>query len=187
MDTEETKWQNELEQLQAIINKTILVSTTKWGSEVFTHQGKNILSYGAFKNYFALWFYNGVFLKDPYQVLVNAQEGVTKALRQWRFASAAEIDERKILEYIAEAIQNEEEGKSWKPEKNPMPDIPPILQSALNEDTAFKIAFSKFSPYKQREFIEYLDTAKREATKLARLEKIKPLILSGIGLHDKYK
>ncbi|WP_330443122.1 hypothetical protein [Flavobacterium sp. C4GT6] len=32
-----------------------------------------------------------------------------------------------------------------------------------------------------------MKTAKREATKLSRLEKIKPMILKGIGLNDKYR
>lgn len=34
---------------------------------------------------------------------------------------------------------------------------------------------------------EYIETAKREATVKSRLEKIKPMILKGIGLNDKYK
>jgi uncharacterized protein YdeI (YjbR/CyaY-like superfamily) len=48
-------------------------------------------------------------------------------------------------------------------------------------------AFAKFSPYKQKEFIELIETAKQEKTKLARLEKIKPMILNHIGLNDKYR
>ncbi|MFN8273387.1 MAG: hypothetical protein U0X58_00735 [Flavobacteriaceae bacterium] len=40
--------------------------------------------------------------------MVNAQEGVTKALRQWRFYDKSEINESMILAYIAEAISNEE-------------------------------------------------------------------------------
>ncbi|WP_325262934.1 YdeI/OmpD-associated family protein, partial [Flavobacterium sp.] len=45
----------------------------------------------------------------------------------------------------------------------------------------------KFSPYKQKEFIEYIESAKREETKLTRIEKIKPMILDNIGLNDKYR
>ncbi|WP_369793058.1 YdeI/OmpD-associated family protein [Flavobacterium sp. 316] len=49
------------------------------------------------------------------------------------------------------------------------------------------MAFEKFSPYKQHEFIEYIETAKQEKTKLSRFEKIKPMILANIGLNDKYR
>ncbi|HLV46816.1 MAG TPA: DUF1801 domain-containing protein, partial [Flavobacterium sp.] len=103
-------WNEELNLLTEIVEKSGLVKTIKWGAPVYTYKGKNIISFGGFKNYFALWFYNDVFLKDPYKVLVSAQAR-TKALRQWRFHSIDEIDEKIILEYIVESIKNSEEGK----------------------------------------------------------------------------
>jgi uncharacterized protein YdeI (YjbR/CyaY-like superfamily) len=45
----------------------------------------------------------------------------------------------------------------------------------------------EFKPFKQREFAEYVGSAKRENTKQKRLEKIMPLILKNVGLNDKYK
>ena len=96
-------WATELEILQTIISKTNLVETIKWGAPVYTLNGKNIVGITGFKNHFALWFYKGVDLKDESKVLVNAQEGVTKSLRQWRFKSKSEINEKLILEYIEEA------------------------------------------------------------------------------------
>ncbi len=96
-------WATELEILQTIISKTNLVETIKWGAPVYTLNGKNIVGITGFKNHFALWFYKGVDLKDESNVLVNAQEGVTKSLRQWRFTSKSEINEKLILEYIEEA------------------------------------------------------------------------------------
>lgn len=100
-------WSTELEILQTIISKTNLIETIKWGTPVYTSNGKNVVGITGFKNHFALWFYKGVDLKDKNKVLVNAQEGVTKSLRQWRFTSKSEIDEKLILEYIEEAISLE--------------------------------------------------------------------------------
>ena len=60
--------------LKAILEKTPMQTAIKWGAEVYTHKGKTVVSYGGFKNHFCLWFNNGVFLKDPYQVLMNANE-----------------------------------------------------------------------------------------------------------------
>ena len=57
----------------------------------------------------------------------------------------------------------------------------------LNNNPALFDAFKLLTPSKQREYCEYIDTAKRETTKQTRLEKIKPMIIQGIGLHDKYK
>jgi uncharacterized protein YdeI (YjbR/CyaY-like superfamily) len=182
------QWEEELNYIVSIIAKTELVEMTKWGGSVYTLNGKNVVGLGGFKSYLGIWFFNGVFMKDEAKVLVNAQEGVTKALRQWRFPSKEDIikNEKLILQYIQEAIANEKAGISKKPEKKEA-----IVSDALNEafkaDAALAKAFETFSPYKQREFLEYVETAKQEKTKLSRIEKIKPMILEGIGLNDKYR
>ena len=179
-------WGAELELLREIIVKTPLTATTKWGGEVFTFEGKNTVGIGGFKNYFTIWFFNGVFLKDDKKVLVNAQEGVTKSLRQWRFYSKEEIDEKTILSYIDEAIENEKAGKKLVPVKK-QTIISDFFQNELKANLELKKGFEKLTPGKQREYLEYIDTAKREETKTSRMEKIKPMILTGIGLNDKYK
>ncbi len=181
------KWVEELSLLSSIIQKTPLEKTTKWGSDVFTYDGKNVLSYGGFKNYFALWFYNGVFLQDKYHVLISAQEGITKSLRQWRFSSVAEIDERKILEYVNEAIAIEKKGLRIAPEKEKQVEIPQLFAEMLSEDKTLKESFDRLTLGKQKEYMLYIAEAKQEATKVKRLEKVRPMILLGIGLNDKYK
>lgn len=180
-------WEAELALLKGIFDQTELIETTKWGGTVYTINGKNVIGLGGFKNYFAIWFFNGVFLTDPKKVLVNANEGVTKSLRQWRFASAAEVDEKMILTYVKEAIANEKAGKSVPPEaKSRNFVMPELLKDALEQNN-LKTSFEKFTPYKQFEFVEYIDTAKQEKTKLARIEKILPMIKDHIGLNDRYR
>ncbi|HER09521.1 MAG TPA: hypothetical protein ENO20_11490 [Bacteroides sp.] len=185
--TKNVKWADELALVKKIIEKTGLTRTTKWDADVYTWNGKNIVSCGGFKDYFALWFYDGVFLKDTRKMLVNAQTGKTKALRQWRFASADEIDETLILDYINEAIQNAQEGKTWAPQKGDPLEIPETLERALRNDQKLKNAFGNLTEYKQKEYAEYIESARREETKQSRLEKIIPMILNGIGLNDRYK
>lgn len=181
------KWQKELEFLSDLIHRTELEKTRKWENDVYTIKNRNVLMFGSFKNYVSVWFFNGVFLKDPYQVLVNAQEGKTKALRHWQFTSIDEIEAAKIMEYIQEAIENEKKGLRWKPEKSEEVEIPKVLEDALNADKNLKIAFEALATFKQKEYVEHIFTAKREVTKLSRLEKIKPLIFDGVGLNDKYR
>ena len=61
------------------------------------------------------------------------------------------------------------------------------LAAALAAAARLQEAFDEFTPGRQREFAEYIASAKREATRLSRLEKIKPMILDGVGLNDKYR
>jgi uncharacterized protein YdeI (YjbR/CyaY-like superfamily) len=179
-------WDEAIAQLRAIVLKTELVEAQKWGGEVYTLNNKNVIGIGGFKNYFALWFFNGVFLKDEAKVLVNANEGVTKALRQWRFTSTAELDKKLILRYLNEAIANEKAGLSIKPEKKEAMQCD-FFQAALDKNTALKSALEKLTPFKQKEYWEYMATAKQEKTKATRLEKITPMILEGKGFNDKYR
>lgn len=179
-------WKEELALLASILRKTELEETIKWGIPVFTYNKRNVVGIASFKSHFTLWFYNGVFLIDKPNVLTNAQEGKTKSLRQWRFTSGDQINEPLILTYINEAIANEKQGKVWKPEAKGKLPIPPQLENAL-KNKVLKQSFENLPLYKQNEYVEYINDAKQEATKFSRVEKIKPLILQEIGLHDKYK
>lgn len=179
-------WSEELEFLKSIIVKTELEETSKWGGIVYVLNGKNVIGIGGFKNYFTIWFFNGVLLQDKKQFLVNAQEGVTKSLRQWRFTSKEEVNEAAVLDYIKEAIENEKQGKTRKQEKK-MPIFSELFQKELDANPELAEAFHKFSAYMQYEFLEYIESAKREETKRSRIEKIIPMILENIGLNDKYR
>lgn len=174
--------------LRDIINSTELIETVKWSAPVYTINNKNVLGLGAFKNHFGIWFFNGVFLKDEHNLLVNAQENKTKALRQMRFEHENDIDKHIVLAYVKEAIENQKLGKEIKPQRTKKEIlIPKKLSELLSSNPSLKTSFNSITPYKQREYCEYISSAKREATKQSRLEKITPMILQGIGLNDKYK
>ncbi|MGY0392911.1 YdeI/OmpD-associated family protein [Bizionia sp. KMM 8389] len=177
----------ELNFLRDILNKTELTETFKWKAPVYTMNGKNVIGLAAFKNHYCLWFFNGVFLKDDQKLLVKAQDE-TKALRQMRLDSNTEINTKAIEAYVLEAINNEKQGIKHVKTKTSTPIvIPPILQSQLDADAKLKKAFENLTPGKQREYTKYIAAAKRETTQQNRIDKIKPLIAEGKGLHDKYK
>ncbi len=177
-----------LELLRSLILSTELEETIKWSFPVYTLKNRNVLSLGAFKNHFGIWFFNGVFLKDELQILQNAQEGKTKAMRQMRFETIEDIDENIILSYVKEAIENQKLGKEVKPDTTKKEIIiPALLKEAFKNNTELTDVFKTLTPYKQQEYCEYIQSAKRDTTKHSRLEKIVPMILQGVGLNDKYK
>ena len=180
------KWEEELLFLKSIIDKTELVETIKWGGPVYVFNKKNVVGIGGFKEYFTIWFFNGVFLNDEKKKLINAKEDKTKSLRQWRFTSKEEVNETEVLAYILEAIENEKQGKIIKPSKKETI-VSELLEKEMSQNKVLAEAFQKFSPYKQYEFLEYIETAKQEKTKLSRIEKVIPMILGNIGLNDKYR
>jgi len=180
-------WEEEISSLREMLLSTELEETIKWGGPVYTVKGKNVVGIGAFKNHCALWFFQGALLKENTVLLQNAQEGKTKALRQVRFEKGDELPVEILRKYVLEAIQNQKEGKEIKSVKGKEVEISALMDTAFENDSDLKKAFFELTSGKQREYCEYIAEAKREATKLSRLEKITPMIKSGQGLHDKYK
>lgn len=176
-------WEDEVAYLERLLSKTKLKKTIKWGGPVYTLNDANVVGVGGFKSYFGLWFFKGVLMSDPNNLLINAQQGKTQAQRQMRFKSAEEIDEKVVFTYLDEAIAIEEKGLkvSFETVYYESPFLKEALAAALSE------AYSSLSNYKQKEYCEFIASAKQETTKLARIEKIKPMILAGRGLNDRYK
>jgi uncharacterized protein YdeI (YjbR/CyaY-like superfamily) len=183
----QSMWEVALTKFRKILLSTELEENIKWGAPVYSLKGKNVVGMGVFKSYVGLWFFQGAFLKDPKNVLINAQDGKTKAQRQLRFTSEDDIDYGVVKAYILEAIQNQKAGKEFKPDLKKLIIIPLEMQSALDNDADLKNAFDTFTPGKKREFAEYISDARQEATRLKRLEKIIPMIKDGLGLNDKYR
>lgn len=183
------EWKEELLYLRAILQSTELEEGIKWGFPVYMIKNKNVIGLGAFKSYVGLWFFNGAFLKDEAGKLMNAQEGKTKGMRQWRFESVRDMDEDLIKAYVEEAIDNQKAGKTIQPAKpGSIPLVLPIeLKSLFDNNPDLNQSFEGLTRGKKREYAEYISSAKREATKKSRMEKIIPLILEGKGLNDKYK
>ncbi len=182
-------WSNALKLLRSIVATTELRETVKWGGPVYTLQGKNVLGLGAFKNHVCIWFFQGGLLPDPLAVLTNAQEGKTKAMRQWRFSSLKQIPVDEVRHYIKQAISNQQAGlvikKGARLKKALV--IPEALTDYLKSHADTAGTFESLSLSKKREFSEYLLEAKKAETKARRLQKVVALINRGQGLNDKYK
>ncbi|RCS26968.1 hypothetical protein DUT90_07580 [Polaribacter sp. WD7] len=182
------EWEELLTLLRNVLLTLPLVEDVKWGMPAYIYKNKNILGLSAFKTYCGLWFHHGCFLKDEANILINAQKDKTKGMRQMRFTSINDVDIELVKQYILEAIENAVAGKEIKAVRNTKPIvIPEELHSEFCKNEQLQSNFNDFSLSKQREFCNYISSAKRLATKQSRLEKIVPLILNKIGLNDKYK
>lgn len=181
------KWRGELIQLREIMLSFNLEEAIKWGSPVYCLDRKNLFGIAGFKNHFAIWFFQGAIVKDPDNVLVNAQENKTQSLRQMRFTSGAEINPEIVRKYLHENISLFRQGIEVKPSKKKELLIPEELEAEFVKDQDLRNSFIKLSPGKQKDYADYISSAKREKTRNLRLEKIIPMIAEGKGINDKYK
>lgn len=180
-------FQEETSRLREVVASVGLDECIKWVMPVYVYKKKNVVGIFATQKYFGLWFYQGALLKDKSQVLVNAQEGKTKALRQWRMETKSDIKVRLIKQYISEAMMLVEQGTEIKPNRNKPVLVPVELEKALTQNKQARTAFDELSKSIRREYAEYISDAKRVETKNRRIEKIIPMICQSVGLNDKYR
>lgn len=180
------QWRDGILTLRAELTKTELVEQIKWGIPCYTINKKNVVALSGFKSHFGLWFYQGAFLSDPAKVLVNAQEGKTKGMRHLRFKRKEEIDLDLVRTYVAEAISNQKAGKEIKADSSKEYIKSDALLKALADDKTLQSSFGALTPGRKKAYHEYINQAKREATKLSRIEKCIPLIMDGKGPNDQY-
>jgi len=181
---QETKWQDEFQNLRTIILEFPLAEELKWGQACYILEGKNVVLVHGFKEYCALMFFKGSLLKDPKRVL--ATPGAHQSARQIRFTSVQEITKLKSLlkAYIKEAIEVEKAGLKVKMKKTADFKIPDEFQQKLDVMPALKNAFNELTPGRQRGYIFYFSQPKLSKTREARVEMNIPLILAGKGLND---
>jgi len=179
-------WRAELELLRQIVLETGLTEEIKWGSPVYTRNGKNIVSVSVLKESANIGFFKGALLADSHKIL--QQQGNIQSGRIIKFTRVEDIEKvQEVLKaYIIEAISIEESGKKVDFNANPEP-IPLELEQAFDSDPAFKNAFYKLTPGRQRGYIIHFSQPKQAETRTGRIEKLKGQILNGIGLHDNYK
>lgn len=159
----------------------------KWGSPSYEYNGI-MMTTVKFKKFAAVWFHKGAFFDDP-ENLLEASSDDTKYMRKYILHSIKDLNVDALSDLIREAVKfQEEDGELTVPDKSEKKEYSSdLLQNALSLDPKAKTEFDKFPDYKKKEFIEHIETAKRDATKQRRLEKSLDLIRQGIGLNDKYR
>lgn len=176
-------WHAQLLLLRELLLSTGLQEELKWGSPVYTQNGKNVVSLGVLKDCCVLGFFKGALLHDPEQIL--ERQGSIQAARIIRFTNTAKIHalEQVLVAYIREAMELEAKGAKVPTVKNPEP-MPEELLAALEADPAFKAAFYALTPGRQRGYIIHFSQPKQTQTRLSRIAKQKDRILQGLGFHD---
>ncbi|MEB7725614.1 MULTISPECIES: YdeI/OmpD-associated family protein [Mammaliicoccus] len=181
----EKKWKAEFELLREIIRECELEEDYKWMHPCYTLKGKNVVLIHGFKEYCAILFHKGTLLKDPHKLLIQQTKNV-QAARQLRFTNVEEIKEQRemIKDYVVEAIELEKSGAKVELKKTEQYEMPVELQEQLNQNKNLKEAFYNLTPGRQRQYIYYISQAKRETTRMSRVEKYIDHILDGKGLND---
>ncbi|MCG2588989.1 DUF1801 domain-containing protein [Rhodohalobacter sulfatireducens] len=178
-----------LTRVHEIVLETVpkVAEAIKWGAPSYEYNGL-MMSTLKFKKFAAVWFHRGAFFDDP-KNLLEASSDDTKYMRKYILRSIDELDEDGLKGLIREAIRYQEsDAELVVPNKSVKEELySDLLEEALSKDSKAKAEFENFTDYKKKEFIEYIETAKRDTTKQRRLKKSMDLIRKGVGLNEMYK
>jgi uncharacterized protein YdeI (YjbR/CyaY-like superfamily) len=184
---ESGSWMKTLLELRELLLVAGFEETVKWGIPVYCLENKNLVGLAYFKSYTGLWFFQGAFLNDKDGVLVSGTEGQTKAQRQLRIFPGEKLDTKMIKRFLKETVSNHSAGIHLQKTGPKETVIPEELQKALKTKKDLLKKFESLTPYKQREYCDYIAQAKRAETKVTRISKIIPMIEAGLGLNDKFR
>lgn len=179
------RWADGLQALRRICRDAGLTETAKWGHPTYTHAGRNIVLIGALRGDFRLVFFNAALMQDP-ERLLQRQGANTRHPDMLMFTDAAQVLARAtvISAYLKEAMGYAEAGLK-APKQARTIELPDELVDALDADPELAEAFHRLTPGRQRSVVSHLASAKTSATKVARIQRLRPMVLAGKGANER--
>jgi uncharacterized protein YdeI (YjbR/CyaY-like superfamily) len=174
-----------LTHLRALVHAACpsVTETIKWGFPHFEYKGV-LCSMAAFKSHCAFGFWHRDMRERPTSDQpAMGQFGRITALRDLPKDAALDALIRKAAALNAAGIKP---AKVAAPPKPP-PDVPADLAAALRKNAEARTRFAAMSVSHQREYIEWLQDAKREETRGKRLATAIDWIAQGKSKEWKYR
>jgi uncharacterized protein YdeI (YjbR/CyaY-like superfamily) len=149
------------------------------------HAGRNIAIIGALRDEFRLSFFNAALLDDR-DGLLQRQGPNTRHPDCLRFTGLSEVQTQApaIRALVAQAMAHAQAGRLPPREPGEI-DLPQDLTDALDADPELAEAFHGLTPGRQRSHVIALSSAKTSATRLARIDRLRPRIMSGKGATER--
>jgi uncharacterized protein YdeI (YjbR/CyaY-like superfamily) len=182
----EQKWLKELLSLRAIALESGLTETLKWGKPCYMLEKANVAILFSFKCTCAIGFLKGALLRDE-QKLLSAPGEHSQAMRMLKYTSVQQIavQEQFIRAYLREAVELERSGAEIVFAEHETMEPPEELKDKFRTMPELEAAFLQLTPGRQRAYLMYFSQAKQSETRVSRIEKYAPVILSGKGLNDR--
>lgn len=161
------------EPIQAMVNKLRalvhqaepnMIEDWKWGPNFYCNG--MVCNVWGFKKHASIVFFNGVNMQDKLG-LFNAGEANSK-MRTIKFNHINNIKDKDIIAYVKEAVKLNKAGET-KADKEI--EIPAALKSILTQNKLLAV-FNKQNFTFKKEAVLAFTSAKQEATKLRRVEKL---------------
>ncbi|MBI5364857.1 MAG: YdeI/OmpD-associated family protein [Planctomycetes bacterium] len=171
--------------LRAVVHSACpkVVETVKWGSPSFEHAGL-LCGMAAFKQHCAFGFWK-------HDLVVEGDTKAKEAMGSFgRITSVKDLPSKATLaRYVKKAMQLNADGvkvvrKKTVP-RRPIP-VHPEFAAALARNKKASATLAGFSPSQQRDYLEWIATAKQDATRARRIETAVEWLAQGKPRNWKY-
>ncbi len=158
-----------------------IIEDWKWGPNYY--KAGMVCGFWYFKKHCTFVFYQGALLKDKKKVLLKNEGNLQN--RHLKFTDVNQIDEKLLIEYITEAVINNEKGLKITEAKDKTVNIPSDFKKLLIKHKALK-NFEAMSYSRRKDYVQWIEGAKLESTKIKRMDQAIEKIIQKQGLNDKY-
>ena len=158
--------------------------TIKWGMPTFMHAGGILCGMAAFRQHASFGFWK-------HALVVGEGEPQAGMGSYGKLASVKDLPPKRTLQaHIRKAMKLNEDGVKAPARKSvpkPPPETPEDLAAALEKNGAAKATFDAFPPSCRREYIEWIDDARRGGTRAKRLVQAIEWMAEGKRRNWKYE
>jgi uncharacterized protein YdeI (YjbR/CyaY-like superfamily) len=181
-----------LTHLRKLVHETCpgVEETIKWSFPHFDYKGSILCSMASFKQHCAFGFFKAAMMEDAEGILTTV--GKTAMGHLGQIKELKDLPKDKILKaYIKQAMKLNESGVKLKTKPKVTGikelDTPDYFVKALKKNKAAWEMWSGFTPGKKKEYIEWLEDAKAEATRDKRMATAVEWISEGKIRNWKYQ
>lgn len=161
----------------------------KWSFPNFEYRGQILCSMASFKKHCSFGFWLGAEMEDPDNILNKV--GNTSMGNFGKITSISSLPKDiLIIKYIHEAMKLSENGVKKKTSSTTDKKsliIPEYIIEFIEKHPKAKDVFNNFSYSCKKEYVQWIEEAKQESTKLKRLEKAIIMMEEGKEFNWQYK
>lgn len=182
-----------LTHLRELIHKACpdVIETWKWSFPNFDYAGATLCSMAAFKQHCSFGFWKGAILPDPDGILTITDREAMGNLG--KITSLQDLPPDAILiKYLHAAMYLNETGAKV-PKKKPTDETRAALITPADFDTALRASplalqhYEQFSNSHRKEYIQWIEEAKTETTRIKRIAQAIEWISEGKSRNWKYQ
>jgi len=145
------------------------VETIKWGSPFFDYHGL-LCGLAAFKAHCSMFFWRDIDIGDLLPKTNTAGAGMGQF---GKLTSLADLPDDSVLLACIRLAVEQRDSPASKPKRAKQPvketPVPPDLKKALSANAKAADTFKNFAPSHRREYIDWIQDAKRPETRARRL------------------